>query len=721
MFGNFGSGPGWGTVIGLALKAGTTGGKLLGNRIAQSRIKTELEAEFGSALAAEIAQEAVRSDDPASVIEHYRARQEQERLLRNPPPVHGSASWADWHELSRAGLLDDGENRREGTALYLGAFLNPDPELRKRDDNWLFWDGVGHALTVAPSGSGKSLLMLIPNLLRFTGSAVVFDPKGELYRATSSWRARLGPVYRLAPFEEETHAFNPLDEVRDFDDAATLASYIFPSEAKAEGKFYEDEARAWLAAVIHFVAKKAAPETRTLTEVRGITALTGKLLTQFIAAVATSGLGAGAVNAAQVLSGMSAVGRSSLLRSLNAKLAIWDSERLARATARSDVDFRALKHRTATVYITVPIPRLEAYGPFVRSLLTTALEALLDEPKRPEKPILFAVDEFLALGAMPRLASALRTHREAGVRLWYFLQNLADLQRLYPDNWKAFFADTEVQTFFGTKDPYTAELISGFLGETTVALRKSSVSASLSTRGDASDGATGRATSAGVQLSARPLMTPDEVLRFIGRADPDMTRFGINFIHGRPLRTILLSWSRGETLVRRYGELRAAITPSPLLEAIWRQYNETCFDGALEAPTVIGWQDFADGRDEGRPPFSRMLAFYNADIHAIIIVSGFARCEALLADAGSGPLADQLLGFLEGLVLHEMLHQAVHARLGHARHGHGETMLEIVRQVHAKQPDGVPAPTPDTIEDWPGVGDVDEIRRLLKEAAAEAR
>ena len=40
---------------------------------------------------------------------------------------------------------------------------------------------------VAPTGSGKTTRFVIPNLLRLTGSAVVTDPSGEIYRATSGY------------------------------------------------------------------------------------------------------------------------------------------------------------------------------------------------------------------------------------------------------------------------------------------------------------------------------------------------------------------------------------------------------------------------------------------------------------------------------------------------------------------------------------------------------
>ena len=77
-------------------------------------------------------------------------------------------------------------------------------------------------------------------------------------------------------------------------------------------------------------------------------------------------------------------------------------------------------------------------------------------------------DEFLALDPDDRFISALRTHASAGVRLWFFLQDLPTLEQKYPTTWKSFF-QAEVKTFFGTDDPHTAELVSNYLGDTTVA------------------------------------------------------------------------------------------------------------------------------------------------------------------------------------------------------------------------------------------------------------
>ena len=52
--------------------------------------------------------------------------------------------------------------------------------------------GVGddrHALTIAGSRAGKGRAAIIPNMLRYSGSVLAIDPKGELALATAEVRA----------------------------------------------------------------------------------------------------------------------------------------------------------------------------------------------------------------------------------------------------------------------------------------------------------------------------------------------------------------------------------------------------------------------------------------------------------------------------------------------------------------------------------------------------
>jgi type IV secretion system protein VirD4 len=72
---------------------------------------------------------------------------------------------------------------------------------------------MGHMLTCAPTGSGKGIGAVIPNLLDYPGACVVLDIKGENYAVTSRYRRDvLGhDVYLLDPFGvtgAEAHGIN---------------------------------------------------------------------------------------------------------------------------------------------------------------------------------------------------------------------------------------------------------------------------------------------------------------------------------------------------------------------------------------------------------------------------------------------------------------------------------------------------------------------------------
>ena len=77
-----------------------------------------------------------------------------------------------------------------------------------------------HLATFAPTGRGKGVSVLIPNLLSYRHSCVVTDPKGELFQLTSEHRRqKFGHrIIRLDPSElcgPGSDTFNPLDFIDD--------------------------------------------------------------------------------------------------------------------------------------------------------------------------------------------------------------------------------------------------------------------------------------------------------------------------------------------------------------------------------------------------------------------------------------------------------------------------------------------------------------------------
>jgi type IV secretion system protein VirD4 len=540
----------------------------LGRSWRASNERKKIEGAYGAAVADAVEAAIKAGRNPKAILEQAeKARQEQaerERLLTNPPPLHGSAAWATPDEL--AGVLRGREAFDAPSSLLFGAYLE---EGQSDPTGFVHWDGDGHILTVAPTRSGKAVTTIIPNLLRYRGSAVVLDPKGELYATTSKWRAEnVGLVYRLAPFDNGSdprtfafprHGFNPLTRVRSQADARSLAQLMFPRDPHAP-EFFTEDAVAFMTALILFIQDTAPPERQTLSAVRRASSLPTNEFMGLARRMASSRLASVAEAAHNALGKSGDRGIPNLRDTLHSKLAMWSDDAIRACVSRHDVDFEGLKERPATVYIDVPFDLVKPYAPWLRVVLKSALDAMLRNPTVPRIPVLFVLDEFAALGRFEEFRDAIRTHAGAGVRLWFFLQDLAALEESYPHGtWKPFL-NCSVKQFFGIDDPFTAELIGKYLGTTTVAQRMTNASVNISAApggdlfGRGGSANLSLSSNEGIQLSARPLMTPDEVMGLLSDWQGDGWRSSILQMRGkRPFQPLLVAWNRSPVCRSRVG------------------------------------------------------------------------------------------------------------------------------------------------------------------------
>ena len=482
----------------------------------------------------------------AAARQAYAAKRKQEEMRDNPPPIHGSAAWATPQQLTDAGFLTEA-TAIPNHGLQLG--------LAAGTAQTLHWSGESHLLTVAPTRTGKATMQIIPNLLHYSGSAVVLDPKGELALATAKWRAEnVGPVYILNPFNLPElngagHAFNPLDQVTDERDATKLAEMIYPRTDDDRQRFFDNEAIGFLSAVILFMARHASPKHRNLGIIRDTVSSLSTEFYGLLKAMSDPDMPPAIRNAAMTVSTKTRdVGQPRLIDSLSQHLRIWDTPGLRAATAQSDFDFRDLKDKPATVYLVLPFEELSAYSTFVQLVMANALDAMIANRRKPTIPVLFVFDEFLSLDADERFVSALRTHASAGARLWFFLQDLPTLEQKYPTTWKSFF-QAEVKTFFGTDDPHTAEMISNYLGDRTIAYEIPNNSLGVG------GGGASYSVADNLHLSGRKLMTPDEVIRLLAKVNASEPRTAIHFMRGvPPVQASLTPWFQDDLIKKRHGQ-----------------------------------------------------------------------------------------------------------------------------------------------------------------------
>lgn len=539
-----------------------------------SRTRKDIEAEFGPEVGAAVEQAIRDGKNPGPILERARkARAEQaerERQLLDPPPIHGSARWATTDQLE--GLLRPRAAFDTPSSILLGAYRAPSPAmpgagarglseaLADGEPRFVHVDEDGHLLTIAPTRSGKAVTTIIPNLLRYRGSCIVLDPKGELYDATSKWRAaHVGPVYRWAPFDlsgygKPRHGFNPLARVRSQFEARSLAEQLFPRDPRAP-EFFSEDAAAFVTALILYVLHDAPPEHRNLAVVHKLASLPTDDFSGLVARMKGSSVAAVRDAAVNVLGKSADRGLPNLRDTLYSKFARWGTEEVLASLRRHDLDFEALKDRPATIYLDVPFELMQPYAPVIRMTLKAALDAMARNRTKPAIPVLFVLDEFLQLGPFPEFRDAIRTHAGMGVKLWFFLQDIAGIQEHYPNAWQPFF-NCSVRQFFGIDDPDTAEVVGRFLGTSTVAYRVTNTGSNTSAQSSGEGGSTGVNLSDGesIQFAARPLLTPDEIMAELSGWRRNGTRVGFIHMRGqRPFRVDLVPYDRSVTCKERAG------------------------------------------------------------------------------------------------------------------------------------------------------------------------
>ena len=415
----------------------------------------------------------------------------------------GSAAWGSSraHESSTGFILGRGGRRRRRLVRYAGD---------------------AHLLTFAPTGAGKGVSCVIPNLLDYPGSAFVIDPKGENYAVTADYRRSVGQrVVALDPFDivGGDASFNPIEALdpttaHTIDDAAALTEMLVVREPQASGdtQFWSEEAKAVLAGLILHVAASETGERRTLATVWEHLSLPPRELTKLWTAMGNSTAAAGAVAraAARVRQKGERV-RSGILAEAQSHAHFLESPRLAHVMRHSSFDFADLKTTNTTLYLVVPPDRIDTCRRWLRLMVASALAALMRTPGAPTHRVLLLLDEFPALGPMPPLERAVSLARGYGATCWLLAQNLAQVQALYPVGWSTFIANAGVVQVFGTNDVETATYISSMIGQSTVRVNAASRSRRVGL-GAMLGGRDVRVSSSAADRS-RPLLAPDEVRR----------------------------------------------------------------------------------------------------------------------------------------------------------------------------------------------------------------
>jgi type IV secretion system protein VirD4 len=342
------------------------------------------------------------------------------------------------------------------------------------------------ALTIAGQGAGKGTCQIIPNLFAWPHSAVVIDPSGEAAVATARHRAAtfghqvvvFDPFNELPDLADLRGAINPLDYADAPDDFTDLAASLVP-HGDAQDSHWNNSARSVCAGLLAYI--KTAPEIgdrhRFIPQIRTLVARlhdnarpnkdTPSRRETLLGLIAKSGEFA-ATKTARLRAGTNEV--ASILSALDTPTEWLDSPAAASTLVESSFNLNTLKNGRLTVYLVIPPTKLDAYGRYLRLLVRFALGVMFRrvDGQHKDKPCLFLLDEFAALGRMDDLRAALPQGRKHGLHIWPFVQNFGQLEGAYgKDKAQEFLSSTDFVSYFGIDDPQTLHHLAERLGTFT--------------------------------------------------------------------------------------------------------------------------------------------------------------------------------------------------------------------------------------------------------------
>lgn len=459
---------------------------------------------------------------------------------------HGTARFANLSDLDDVGVLQ--KKYSDGVILGLAKGLVGEYKIIENSNT--------HVALVAPTRAGKGVGVIIPTLLNWRSSTIVFDLKKENYVKTAGFREKVlkHKILKFAPHDENSCSYNPLAQIRlktkyEYVDTQIIAD-ILTDPGEKEGKnHWITQATALLVAIILHVCyeKSKKGEVASLGHIMDFFNDPSKPILERILDLMTyehsedpeffysiyddsqnAGISPGthpivSRTAAEIIN-KDPRESSGIISSCITAITLYKDPIIRKNTTAVDFKIIDLMNDKVPVdlYIVIEAASISVLSPLVRILISQVIGILCPKMEDPDKmphkhKLLLMLDEFPAFGKIPLIEKALAYIAGYGMKAVIIAQGINQLRQTYGD--KNMILENCSTTVFYTPqatDKATAELISSLLGKKTIKTRNKSFKALKLDTGNVSENKGGR-----------ELLTAEEVMRYSDKKN-------LIFFKGRP-------------------------------------------------------------------------------------------------------------------------------------------------------------------------------------------
>lgn len=303
---------------------------------------------------------------------------------------------------------------------------------------------------------------------------IIIDIKGDIARATARFRRELGQtVHILDPFGVTGASQSTLDGLAIFDlpdieiesESETITATLFQDQrAATKDPFWVIQGASLISSIIAHLVRRSGSPRATMNDVIDI--LFHEDTVYHLAVLMDTVVEKGSYEAAGIASFLALpdVTRGGVLSTAQSALARFRSKAVRDSMGTSTVSLVDLIHNVpTTIYLVLPLTRLQSHGVLLALWLESLLQALLRRTKQCEPATLAVIDEAAQLGMQNSIRTVSTFLRGSGVRMWTLWQDGSQLSTLYPD-WQTIVNNTSVRTFMPGSAGLASEQLAAMAG-----------------------------------------------------------------------------------------------------------------------------------------------------------------------------------------------------------------------------------------------------------------
>ena len=394
------------------------------------------------------------------------------RLLGRRTGKHSDARWATAYDEKPMVVPDDFQRRPH--RLVAGR--------SKTTGRCLAGEDCVSAVMFGPNGSGKTVGLIIPNVLEWQGSVVMTTAKPQDLAPVMAARAALGPVWVIAPGGApgiETSAWSPVDYAGNADAADRMAEWLVDSSGMTD----DPRSRPWNAQARKYLKGLLLAASLSGRGIDGFVewAYDGELARDQVEQVLAEHGYVEVLREYRSTWRIHEEGKGSVMFTAFGLADTYNRPTVRDSCSHSDFGASDLfGSRPATLLMVTPQSEVDRFTPYFTALISSIVHAAEEQAARSGGPVsprlLLALDEAGNVFRYPRLPHLLTTARGNGVQLLLAYHDLAQIEHLFGGRnvARTVVSNAKMRVLLpGVGDVETLRYFSDLLGHTRVSLGSS--------------------------------------------------------------------------------------------------------------------------------------------------------------------------------------------------------------------------------------------------------